>query len=73
MENLTFENLQDFLSLSEGQDNIKCPFQYNNDGSFQDCIFRRCMAYRSDGKIFWCARLEKRDCTDSMLHSVEIL
>lgn len=52
---------------------ISCPFQFNDDNSFRECLFHRCMAYRTDGKIFWCARLEQRNCEDKMLHSVEML
>ena len=54
-------------------DTLKCPFQYNDKGTFQNCLFRQCMAYRCNGKVFWCARLEQRECDDKMLHSVEIL
>jgi len=52
---------------------IKCPFQYTENNQFRDCLFRQCMAYRTNGQVFWCARLEQRLCDEKFLHSVEII
>ncbi len=63
----------DAQQLTSNDNLISCPFQFNADNSFRECLFRRCMAYRTDGEVFWCARLDQRPCDKNNLHSIEIL
>ena len=50
----------DFLN-EDDYSAMRCPFQISSSGRFHDCYLENCMAFRHDGKEFWCAKLESKN------------
>ena len=56
-----FQNITPITLQPVDENTMKCPFQLTSEGKFNNCYLSHCMAFCSDGKTYWCARLNSKN------------